>query len=87
VQLYEARAVLCIRSYKYLGVIVDNGKLQWQDHVLYVRNGYVSLLYAFSQLGTVLTLKLLKLAYNSYVQSVLQDVLVVFITAPPRVDS
>lgn len=60
-----------VEQYKYLGIIIDH-KLSWAPHVRYIKQRLRRLVYAFAQLGRVLTVDHCRTVYYAYAQSVLQ---------------
>jgi hypothetical protein len=60
-----------VEKYKYLGVTIDR-KLCWAPHIQGVKQKLRKFMYAFSQLGRVLTVGQSRTVYFAYVQSLLQ---------------
>jgi hypothetical protein len=74
----DHRAVACgceeiekVKEYKYLGILISHN-LSWSSHILHIKQRLRKLLYAFSQLGRVLSVDHCRSAYYSYAQSILQ---------------
>ncbi len=66
-----------VNSYKYLGVIFDS-KLTWKEHIIFINNKLRKLIYAFKQLGEILTLKDIRKTYCAYVQSIIEGGIIIW---------
>jgi len=66
-----------VEKIKYLGVIVDK-HLRWNEHVGYLSQNLRKLVYKFYQLRNILSFPILKMIYNSLVESVLRYCIVVW---------
>jgi hypothetical protein len=64
-------AIARVREYKYLGVVIDS-KLSWADHVSYLNKKLRKCIFAFYQLRQILDVKETRIAYFSYVQSLIE---------------
>jgi len=62
----------CTNSIKFLGVIIESS-LTWKKHIGYINSKLNSLGYILCSLRSVLSLKIIKQIYTSYVHSVLND--------------
>ncbi len=87
----DPRSVFCscsiierVEQFTYLGVVVDQ-HLRWAPHVQYIQRRVRKLMYAFSQLGRVLTVDHCRTAYFAYVQSLIEYGIVAWGGASPSV--
>lgn len=64
-----------VESYKYLGAILDC-KLSWSAHINYLNKRLRKCIFAFKQLNSILNLREIKMAYFSYVQSIIEGAII-----------
>jgi len=62
---------------KYLGVVIDK-HLKWKEHTEYLSKNLRNIVYKFYQLRNILNFSILKMIYNSLVESVLRYCIVVW---------
>lgn len=65
------------KNVKYLGIMMDEN-LSWKDHIMYITNKIRKLIYKFYELRNIFTFKMLKIIYQSLVESIICYGLVVW---------